>query len=374
MAGSIGNTLRYGNKKTKRLLYFLIILGVLAILFGILSLIFSNVVLGVLAAAVLFADVFILAKTNFSKLSMQEQEKQARTEKKQTGKKQAEAVPKKKKEKPQKEDDEGPGALEWVFSEKKKEEQEEEKEKKKEREKPPANSLQQYDEKQLKKVFIAYKVRREHVPIMIDYCQAEHISQCPAYLWKDREFLYFLLLEDEARMVKCPISDADAIHVRRGVPAKPSAEYPEMQEKSLVSKVFAPYLPNYYHSGGSGTYIEYRKNCYSLAPGIWCTAASVQNMLKILPREFCLEEEKLNSDDYNIYFRKIYIDRILYRDAVFTAADYDQKVRETLASLAHADIADDTFHYYLAQMVMKNLIPQEYADFAMAKRMKKKKI
>lgn len=366
MMGSIGNTLRYGNRKTKRLLYSLIILGVFAAFLGVFALIFSNAVLGVLAVTMLFTDIFILAKTNFSKMSMQEQEEKQRAERRRAESEKKREERKQKKEKAQKEED--PGALEWVFSEKKQKEKEQ-----KEEEQQPVKSLQQYDEKQMKKVFIAYKVKREHVPIMIDYCQTERISQCPAYLWKDKEFLYFLLLEEEARMVKCPISEVDGICIRRGVPAKPSAEYPAMQEKSLVSRVFAPYLPNYYRKE-AGTYMGYKKNCYSLAEGIWCTSTSVQNMLKILPREFYIEDDKVNSDDYSPYFRKIYIDRILYRDAVLSASDYDKKVRETLASLAHADIADDTFHYYLAQMVMGNLIPQEYADFAVSKRTKKKKI
>lgn len=369
MAGSIGNTLRYGNKKTKRLLYVLIGLGVLAVFLGIFALIFGNAVLGVLAATMLFTDVFILAKTNFSKMSMQEQEEKQRAERRKAESvKRREERKQKKENKTEDSEEEAHGALEWVFSEKKQKEKEQ-----KEEEQQPVKSLQQYDEKQMKKVFIAYKVKREHVPIMIDYCQTEHISQCPAYLWKDNEFLYFLLLEEEARMVKHPISEVDGIHIRRGVPAKPSAEYPAMQEKSLVSRVFTPYLPNYYRKE-VGTYMEYKKNCYSLAEGIWCTSASVQNMLKILQREFYIEDDKVNSDDYSPYFRKIYIDRILYRDAVLSASDYDKKVRETLTSLAHADISEDTFHYYLAQMVMGNLVPQEYADFAVSKRLKKKKI
>lgn len=369
MAGSIVNTLRYGNKKTKRLLYFLIILGVSAAFFGVFALIFSNAVLGVLAVTVLFTDIFILAKTNFSKMSMQEQKEKQRAEKRkaEVARKREEKKQKKEEAKEQPEE-ETPGALEWVFSEKKQKEKEQ-----KEEEQPSVKSLKQYDEKQMKKVFIAYKVKREHVPIMIDYCQTERISQCPAYLWKDTEFLYLLLLEEEPRMLKYPVSEADSICIRCGVSAKPSAEYPAMQEKSLISRVFAPYLPNYYRQE-VGTYMEYKKNCYSLAEGIWCTSASVRNILKILPMEFYIEDDKVNSDDYSPYFRKIYIDRILYRDAVFSASDYDKKVRETLTSLAHADIAEDTFHYYLAQIVMGNLIPQEYADFAVSKRTKKKKI
>ncbi|MGN0506968.1 MAG: hypothetical protein ACI4FZ_10430 [Lachnospiraceae bacterium] len=359
MAGSILNTLRYGNKKTRGLLYFLMGFGGLSILLGFLAFVFGNVVLGVLAATICFTDVLVLTKSNFSKTAVENRRKTktAKEKKQKTNNRMPEETDHGAKEER--------GALEWISSEK-----EEKKEKIPEKQENP---LLQYDEATMKKVFIAYKVRREHVPIMIDYCQAEQISQCPAYLWKDNVFLYFLLLEEEARMIKCPIADVDGIHIRRGIPAKPSAEYLDMQETSIVSRVFASYLPNYYRAETEGRRIEHRKNLYAMAPGIWCTAASVQNMLKILPSEFYLEEAKINSEDYSTYFRKIYIYRILYRDAVITAAEYSGKVQETLAALASADIADEVFHAYLAQMVMGSLIPQEYADFTMAKRARKKK-
>ncbi len=316
MADKIINTLKYGDKRTKGKLYLLF--GILAagVAALILALVLSKVALGVFAFLALLADGLVLMNTAFGtkEISMKEEKT------KKTGKEEIEAT---------------------------------------------ENPLVSYDPKKLKRVMVAYKVKREHVPVMIEYCQAEHISQCPAYAWKDTKYIYFLLLEQEPRMIKAELKEIDGIHVRRGMTARPSAEYPNMKEKSMVSKLFREYLPNYYQTS-DGYRVEFKKNMYSAAPGVWCTATSVKNIRKLIQGRFLLDNNTLAEE--SDYYKDIYIARVLFWDGVYSPTEYKDKVIAILAQLAEADISMNTFHEYLAKMLLKGLIPQEYADFALNRR------
>lgn len=340
MAGKIRNTLKYGDKRTKGKLYLMFGMLAAGVLLLFVSLLTTSLLLGIVAFLALFTDVLVLINSNFSKKEITMQR-----------------VPEKKKSDAVEHEY---GALEWMPTEKR--------EKKVEKE-ADENPLLSYDTKKMKKIMVAYKVKREHVPVMIDYCPAERISQCPAYVWKDMQYLYFLLLEEEPRMIKTRLEEADAIHIRRGVPARPSQEYSNMKEKSLVSKLFSEYLPNYYQANQEGLRTEYRKNLYSAAPGVWCTAASVKNLLKLLPERFLLDDGRMAGESE--YYQEVSVSRILYWDGVYTAEEYKQKVTKTLAMLADADVSNEVFHTYLARIVLKGLIPQEYADYAISRRAKK---
>ena len=260
-----------------------------------------------------------------------------------------EKKPKAEKQTPEEESD-APGALEWLPSEKEE----------------TSNPLAQYDEKQLKKLFVAYKVKKHHVPVMIDLCQTEKIVQAPAYMWKDSTYLYFLVLEKEPRLLKSPLSGSDTIHIRRGMTARPMEEYSEMNEPSVVSMIFGSLLPKYYKVENSPYRTEFRKNLYSAAPGIWCTSASVKNMLKLLPDHFVLDDGK--TDGESIYYQEIYIARVMYWDGVYSGQEYKEKVLEILGGLVTAEISEGTVREYINAMVIKGLIPREYAEYVLSKR------
>lgn len=339
------NTLKYGSGKTKRKLYLMF--GILAagVVLTLAALILGNITLGFAAFIILFVDGLILFNTSFEEKAVSVQNNP--TEK--TSK------IKKKKDKKKTEED-GPGALEWVSSEKKEEPEEEKTDK----------PLSQYDEKKLKKLFVAYKVKKHHVPVLIDLCSAERIVQRPAYMWKDASYLYFLVLDEEARLIKSRLSESDAIHIRRGMTARPVEEYPELNDKSVVSMIFGGLLPKYY-TVESGPYrTEHRKNMYSAAPGIWCTSGSVKNMLKLLPERFVLDDGK--TDGESIYYQEIYIARVMFYDGIYSAQEYKEKVLEVLGDLIRAELAESVVLEYLNVMMQKGLIPREYAEYVISKR------
>ena len=350
------NTLKYGSGKTKRKIYLMF--GILAagVVLTVTALVLGNALMGLAAFLILFIDGMILFNTSFEQktVAVNREEKKKPAEKRKKSKK--------KTEKP--EEEEGPGALEWLPSDKKEKKEEEEPEK----EKPEAeeNPLAQYDETKLKKLFVAYKVKKHHVTVMIDMCQAERIVQSPAYMWKDASYIYFLVLAEEPRLLKSRVQDSDTIHIRRGMTARPMEEYPEMNERTVVSMIFGSLLPKYYKVENSPYRMEYRKNLYSAAPGIWCTPASVKNMLKLLPDNFALDDGK--TDGESIYYQKIYIARVMYWDGIYSGQEYKEKVLAILAELIRAEIADSTVKEYINAMMLKGLIPREYAEYVLSKR------
>ena len=338
--GKLINTLKYGSSRTKRKIYLLF--GVLAV--GVVlttaALIVGNAMLGLLAFTVIFVDGLILFNTSFESRTVEVSEK------------------KKKQKKKNKKEFDGPAALEWISGDKKETQKEEEEE--------AENPLLQYDERKLKKILVAYKVKKHHVPVMIDSSQSEKILQCPAYVWKDSVYLYFLLLEKEPRMIKSPLRDSSEIHIRRGMTARPGEEYPDMQEDSFISRIFAEFLPKYYTVEKDAYRTEHRKNLYSAAPGIWCTTTSVKNLLKLLPANFVLDDGKIDGE--NNYYQQIYIARVMYWDGIYSGQEYKEKVLEVLDSLAGAELSEGVVQQYLYQMMQKGLIPKEYADYVISKR------
>lgn len=352
------NTLKYGSSRTKRKIYLMF--GILAagVVLSVVALVLGNLMLGLAAFVMLFVDGMILFNTSFEQKTVSVKHG-----------KQTKKAKKTKKDK-QKQEENGPGALEWLSSEKKdtKKVKPEEEENPEEEEKPEkdANPLVQYDEKKLKKLMVAYKVKKHHVQVMIDMCQAEKIVQSPAYMWNDASYLYFLVLGEEPRLIKSRLSDSDTIHIRRGMTARPMEEYPQMNEPSLVSMIFGSLLPKYYKVENGAYRMEYRKNLYSAAPGIWCTSSSVKNMLKLLPGRFVLDDGKTEGE--SVYYQEIYIARVMYWDGIYSGQEYKEKVLETLAGLIQAEIAESTVMEYLNAMLMKGLIPREYAEYVISKR------
>lgn len=362
MPGKLINTLKYGSSKTKRKIYMMF--GILAVgaALTVVAIMLGNEYLGLAAFLVIFIDGLILFNTSFEQKEVSVRKKA--------------------------EEDDEPGALEWISSEKKKKKSEEDsedteaasgeegKEEDREEEKKgktigeleeEENPLLQYDEKKLKKIMVAYKVKKHHVTVMIDSCQTERIIQSPAYMWKDSAYLYFLVLEEEPRLIKSSLGDSGAIHIRRGVTARPMEEYSDLNEPSVVSMVFGGLLPKYYKVENGSYRTEYRKNLYSAAPGIWCTSASVKNMIKILPDNYVLDDNSKIANESD-YYQEIYIARLMCWDGIYSGQEYKDKVLNVLGGLMKSQLSDGTVREYLNQMMIKGLIPKEYAEFALSKR------
>ncbi len=366
----IFNTFKYGNART-RFALLLMATGLLAG-FGMLaySLIVANYIVTMTSVVLLIADVCYIMSTDFRNLIIPGQNKQHRKKEKKLRVKNDN-------------EDEG-GALDWISSEKKKKPSQVEKiseyidedekndgkddEKAPKKKIPDVNPLTLYDQKKYKKLFIEYKVKQEHVLILIDNCMRERITECPAILWKDKTTAYILLLEAEPRMIKFNMYDYNEMHIRAAVDADPDREYKDFKEHSFLGKLFTPLLPNYTKTdSGNGRKSICKKALYGIGPDIFCTSNSVKNIIQVLSLNMVLTESKIQKGSYSDWFKRIYISRLMYRDKIFSAPEYQAQVMGILDQMAEK-ASDDDFSNSITQMLLGGLIPQEYAEYANFKR------
>ncbi len=370
---TIINTFRYGNARTK---FALLLMGTGLIAgFGILaySLIFAKYIATFAALIILVADVGFILSTDFRDLILPNHKRKRKDKKEKTV-----------------EDDDEAGALEWISSEKKKkkskgldsdeeeidpktglrisEEAEDKPETPQKKIIPPdVNPLTLYDAKSYKKLFVKYKVKQDHELILIDNCASEHIIECPAILWKDKTTAYVLLLEAEPRMIKYDMYDYNEMHIRAAVDADPKHEYKDFKETTFIGKLFSPLLPNYTTIEDRGRKPTCKKALYGIGPDIFCTSNSVKNILKVLSLNMVLTESKIQRGSYSDWFKRIYISRLMYRDKIFSAPEYQAQVMGILDQMAEKADNED-FNNSITQMTLGGLIPQEYADYANFKR------
>ncbi len=376
----IFNTFKYGNART-RFALLLMAVGLLAG-FGILaySLIVANYIATMSAILILVADVGYILSTDFRNLLFE-------------GTRKKEKKPKTKTTIEETDDEEG-FALEWVSTKKKKKVEEileddedvipgrggrrkaidlspdkdEEPEKEPRKKIEDINPLTLYNQKKYKQILVEYKVKQDHELILIDSCTKEHITECPAILWKDKTMAYILLIEAEPRMIKFNMYDYNEMHIRVAVDANPNRDYADFKESTFVGKLFTPLLPNYtVLEDGGGKKKTYKKALYGIGPDIFCTSNSVKNIMKVLSLNMVLTESKIQKGTYSDWFKRIYISRLMYRDKIFSAPEYQAQVMGILDQMAEK-ANDDDFSNSITQMLLGGLIPQEYAEYANFKR------
>ena len=345
MLKKIKNTLLYGDSKTKQYLISIFISLAATVALGIFAVLHMSPLLFVLTVCAVGVDIMLVQSVTLTEASLKGKQEGTKEEKK-----------KRIAKKPIRDKQKG-----------------EEKSEKKEQQKATAEE-EQFDEQQLYRVFVKYKVRKEHYPVMVDICKSEKIYQCPGYVWVSGGYFYLLLLEKEARCLKRLVKQLTTLYVEQGVPAKPIIDYAFLQEKSLISKVFASYAPNYYRKGLEEGKVDSLKNLYILDKDLCFTANSVKNLMRILQLTVVLEDKKIESDRYSEYYKEIYKKKILWRDGIYSIEEYKEEVKEILTRLSRADISEETFERYTMHIIFDKLIPQEYMDYAYAQRKKKKGI
>ncbi len=335
--GRISNTFKHGDKRTKGILFLMITGLILGTGVLIASFIMQNSVLTFIAVILLIADIGYILSSRFSNV-----------------------------------DDKVKEAERMRKAQEKQREKEADKEANNNSNDPALknNHLLSIDEAKMKKIMHKYKVKKEHVAILIDNCHEKDIYECPAILWKDKTFAYLLLLEAEPRMLKFSLYDYRELHINASVPCFPSREYAALQPPSFIGALYKPLLPNYRTAEGS-TRSAFKKSLYGIGPDIFCTSGSVQNIMKVLSLELILTESKINKENYGKYFREVYCARLLYRDSVYNGGEYKDKVLSILNNMAHNADSDNEFAENLSQMLLNGLIPQEYADFATQRRKKR---
>ncbi|MBE5962103.1 MAG: hypothetical protein E7256_12120 [Lachnospiraceae bacterium] len=249
--------------------------------------------------------------------------------------------------------------------------EEEETDKEIEQEDERENYLNQYTKDSVKKLFVKYKVNKDHRPIMVDLCQSEKVRQCPAYIWTDKHGLNLLIMERIPRKTVIPDAKATKVFYEKGVVAYPKSDYEAFTSPSFLGMAFGAFLPTLYEDSINGRSI-FRKNLYTIAPDIKVTNTSAKAVFDLLQPEFVVEDRVMDSDLYSPYFKSAYKLNILLRDGVIQINEYKQKVKEVLESLADANISLEEFHKNMEQLVKGRMITEEYADYYMEYRLKRK--
>ncbi len=273
------------------------------------------------------------------------------------------------------EDTEKSGRKKKSKKEKKKEEQEAKEQEEREREDEEEfgdNALASMTAEKLKKLLIRYKVKQEHVSVVIDLCVPERVRQAPGFAWVEDGSLKILLIDRKARMLERPLSKLQVMEVERGIAVKASNEYVELRENEVMKKAFTPYLPRYQKKEIGGRTVLL-KNLYILDEDIKFTSTSVNELKKLFSFRIEIADRRLSDMDLSPHYKKVFTDSFLWRDGILTLQEFKAQVEQVIESLADPAVPYGEFELTVSAMINSGLLPPEYRNFANARREEKEK-
>lgn len=230
----------------------------------------------------------------------------------------------------------------------------------KEKERAKARFLASLNEKSVKKMLRAHKVKQMHIKVMIDSYAERKLNQVPAFVWRTEDQLHFLVLEGHANEFEIPLDQIRGIYIEKNIEADPEQEYAPFRYGTFIAKLFSPYLPEYYEHTHEGK-ISYKKNLFRIDPGIYITNSSVANLMSILPHvPFLIDDAVSRSRYFNEYFKELYRYSVLCKNLVITLDEYKQQIEKTLDSLLDAPISAKEFVQTMQAMARYRLIDRDY--------------
>lgn len=229
------------------------------------------------------------------------------------------------------------------------------------------NALGSMTPEKLKRLLVRYKVKQEHVPVVIDLCVSERVRQAPGFAWVEDEMLKILVIERQARMFTRPLSRLQVMEVERGIAVKASNEYVELRENEVMKKAFSAYLPRYQKKEIGGRTVLL-KNLYVLDEEINFTSASVNELKKLFSFRIEIEDRRMQDMEQSPYYKKLFVDSFLWRDGILSLQEYKTEVERVIESLASPTVSYGEFETTISAMISSGLLPAEYRNFANAKR------
>lgn len=324
MLEKILNSMIHGNTKTKLFLWSVAIMGISAVLLILVGIIigFPYLIMG--GAGVGLAGLITSQAVSLKDLQRPRKAKSSKEKKKSDApENDLEAPPKSKKEG---------------------EEAGEDNKTRKEREREKSRYLAGMDSKKLKKLMKQHKVNQIHVKVMIDSYPAKKIEQAPAFMWRTDTMLHFLVLTGKAEEYKVPLEDIKGFLLVKNVTADAEKDYMPFHYSSLISKMFQPFLPEYFESTKDGK-LEIKKNTFRIEPGIYLTNTSVANLRKVLLPgvAFLVDDKVIASDRFNEYFKELYRSSLLCKNQIISLDEYKEQITKTLDALLDAPISGKEF-------------------------------
>lgn len=359
----IWNTLIYGDRKTKAYLWSIVLLIVLAIgscvmfiitisLWWLIGVLGGLTAAAILAATVKFREIEApelpekLAMASYGKREIHEPEMQERRQLRESREERYKEI----------ERTEIVSRRGEVIEDSKEETEEESEEKN-------AEFIKSLQKKEVKKLLYKYKVKKVHLPILIEECENYRLQECPAYIWVNKGRLHFLSLTAKARAFDLPLSELQTITVERSVRANPKEEYAIVKDAKFVTKIFQGLIPSYYIATDENGRRTHRKNSYRLGEDILVTNRSARAVMELAQARFILPEEEKMGKAYGTYATEAYKLKFLCQDEVILPEEYKVKIRILLQQMVEAEISDYEFTKNLSMMVKKQLITDEYAKY-----------
>lgn len=244
--------------------------------------------------------------------------------------------------------------------------------KKKQEEIVSDNEYNQYTEGNIKKYLVAYKVKKQSFLAIIDSSEKYHIKNCPAYVWGDKKYLYFLLLEKKVRTIAIPRTETAVLHYEKGAMVTDLEEYKKLKESFFLGSLFRKFIPEYYRTMVNG-FSTFKKNLFIVASDVKVSAPSVRGIMKITNCRLELDDTQLDRKRFSGYFEEAYKINLLLREEVYDAEEYKIKIKEILTGLAEHEEQIDVFRNTLSAMLQYHLISSEYAEYFMDYRYKLEK-
>lgn len=234
------------------------------------------------------------------------------------------------------------------------------------------NEYNQYTEENIKKYLVAYKVKKQSFLVIIDSSEKYHIKNCPAYVWADKKYLYFLLLEKKVRTIAIPRTETAVLRYEKGAMVTDLEEYKKLKESFFLGSLFRRFIPEYYRTMVNG-FSTFKKNLFIVALDVKVSAPSVRGIMKITNCRLELDDSQLDRKRFSGYFEEAYKINLLLREEVYDAEEYKIKIKEILTGLAEHEEQIDVFRNTLSSMLQYRLISSEYAEYYMNYRYKLEK-
>lgn len=354
MLEKILNSMIHGNAKTKLFLWSVAIMGISAVL-----LLLAGIIMGFPYMIMAGAGVGLAGLITSQAVSLKDLQR-----------------PRKPKSSKEKKKSATPGKISESSGKSRKEEEEpgEENKTKKERDREKSRYLAGMDSKKLKKLMKQHKVNQVHVKVMIDSYPAKKVEQAPAFMWRTDTMLHLLVLTGKAEEYEVPLEDIKGFLLVKNVAVDAEKDYMPFQYSSLISKMFKPFLPEYFESTKDGK-LEIKKNTFRIEPGIYLTNTSVANLRKVLLPgvAFLVDDKVIASDRFNEYFKELYRSSLLCKNQIITLDEYKEQITKTLDALLDAPISGKEFvntiydlnKYRLIQKNEVVLYTQKYRELKM---------
>lgn len=361
MLRKIVNTLRHGEKRTKKFLISVMGLALAGLGFLVAAIITNAVIFWIAApAAVLLTAA--MAKDAVLVVIKDNEEREAKGEEAVKEEEAARKALKQRKKEERKEKKERKAEDREELSEEEVLEREKEDE-----EALDEDALDNMTEGKLKQLLIRYKVKQEHVPVVIDLCVSERVKQCPGFAWVEGGKLRILLIESKPRLLERSCHAMQTLEVECGVTVRAGNEYTELRKTEVMNRAFTPYLPRY-HKKAVGGRTVLLKNLYILDGDMKFTSGSVSGLKKLFPLRIEINDRRLQEEETSAYCKALFLSSFLWKDGVLTLKEYQKEVERVLENMAAADISYNEFEKNLSEMISSGLLPAEYREFAYAKR------